>query len=154
MAKRFTLDPQRMAVLEAALWRAYYDRNITSGLILMVRLSREQFKLSWTDSLRGAYHILHATIAWAPPRNRPEEAHRYLRRFYTLVARERGLAFAPDHVASLELRYRQLHRDLVGVPDKLPLVEALAELHAAIFHRSTEEMLPSATYRARAPPRS
>ncbi len=146
----FTLDPQRMAALETALWRAYYDRNIPLGLILMVRLSREQFKLSWTSSLRGAYHVLRASIAWAPPRNRPEVARRFLRRFYSLVARERNLTFDPDHVAGLELRYWRLHRDLVGVPDKLPLVEALAELHAEIIRRPIEEMLPSATHRARA----
>ena len=28
MAKEFTFDPWRMAVLEMALWRAYYDRNV------------------------------------------------------------------------------------------------------------------------------
>jgi hypothetical protein len=69
-----------------------------------------------------------------------------------VAARANGQAFDPRRAAELELRYWVIHRELAEAPelDKRPLVESLAELHAALFGRTTAEMWPSAESRAAA----
>ena len=51
-------------------------------------------------------------------------------------------------MADLELRYFDVHRQLVDVADKSRFVQALVDLHAAIFSLSPEQVRASAEWRA------
>jgi hypothetical protein len=146
-------DPDRLAYLETAGWKAYYDHKWLLAFRLLVQLSHEQFGLSWLRSIQAAYYITRASIAWAPKENEAGKARRYIRKFYRVGAKHgRGLSFDPAKVADAEFRYWVVHRRLSGRPqeEKGPLVDSFAELHSAIFGIPKEQAYPSAVSRARA----
>ncbi len=146
-------DPQRLAYLEMAGWKAYYDHKWLLAFRLLVQLSHEQFGLSWLRSIQAAYYITRASIAWAPKENDPRKTRRYIRKFYRVSARYgRGLSFDPVKVGDYEVRYWDVHRKLSGRPqeEKGPLVASFSDLHSAIFGISAENAYPSAVSRARA----
>jgi hypothetical protein len=57
----------------------------------------------------------------------------FYEKFYRLAQRYSGLKFDPARVGLLELKYNDVHRQLSGKPDKTEFVEAMVELHSAIF---------------------
>jgi hypothetical protein len=146
-------DPDRLAYLETAIWRAYYDRRWLAVLWLTVQLVHEQFGLSWPRALQAAYYTTHAAVAWAPLTHDVDLVRGYLRLFYH-VARRYGHStrFDFDRVAASELDYWMVHRDLSGRPEseKAPLECALAELHAELFGIPLGAAGPSGAARARA----
>ena len=146
-------NPDRLAYLETAGWKAYYDHKWLLAFRLLVQLSHEQFGLSWLRSIQAAYYITRASIAWAPRENDSRKARRYIRKFYRVSARYgRRLTFDPVKVADAEFRYWDVHRRLSGRPqeEKAPLIDPLTKLHSAIFGISAERAYPSAVSRARA----
>jgi hypothetical protein len=60
------------------------------------------------------------------------------------------LRFDPERVAELELRYNDVHRRLVGKPDKDEFVATMVELHSAIFGLPPERARESAEWRVQA----
>ncbi|MBI3973924.1 MAG: hypothetical protein HY332_21815 [Chloroflexi bacterium] len=148
--RRFTFDPDRIAHFEAAGWRAYYDRNWPKLFGLIARLSREQFHMPFPESLLGAYYIARAAAAWAPQRHDAQRGQRYYEQFYRLARRYSGLTFDPVRVAELELRYNDVHRRLVGQPDKREFVQTMTDLHSATFGIPARLARRSAELRVRA----
>lgn len=141
------LDADRLAYLETAIWRAYYDRRWPKVLRLTLQLVHEQFRLSWPRALLAAYFTTRAAIAWAPKAHDVEQVRAWLRRFYR-AARVKGSA----QVADLELDYWIIHRDLSGQPAdrKESLDRSLADLHAALFGLPRDATGESGAARARA----
>src|SRR5438552_9199524 len=80
-------DPDRLAYLEVAGLRAYYDHKWMRMLKLVVQLMHEQFHLSWLRAIQASYYMTYASIAWAPLDNKPEVTRRYIHKFYDLAAR-------------------------------------------------------------------
>ena len=151
-AARF--DPDRLAYLEAAGWRANYDRQWAKLLWLVLELNHEQFGLPWPRALQAAYCITRASVAWVPKDHDLDAVRRYIRAYYVVASRYgRGLeALSPERAAELELRYWIVHRDLSGRSEgeKGPLEEALAELHACLFDVAPDVARSSGVSRARA----
>jgi hypothetical protein len=145
-------EPDRLAYLEIAGWRAYYERAWPKMLKLLVELCREQFNLSPPRALQAAYYVLRASMAWKPANHDLRTVRYYLRKFYQ-VAQKHGkqFHFSPKEVADLELRYWIMSRKYSGTPwtGTSPLVNTMAELHAALFGISREAALPSGRDRAR-----
>jgi hypothetical protein len=134
--RRRIFDPDRVARFEAAGWRAYYDRDWGRLFGLLAQACREQFRMPFPRNWLGAYYVTRAAAAWAPRRNRPEEARRFYERFYALAKRYSGMAFDPERVAALELRYNDVHRRLSGREDARAtreFAEAMTALHSALF---------------------
>jgi hypothetical protein len=146
------LNPEQIAYYEKAGWEAYYDRNWPRAFGLMVRLIESQFYVPFPRSLLAALHVVRASIAFAPRDHDLDVTLRHLEQFYRVAARANGDAFDPRRAAELELRYWVIHRELAEAPelDKRPLVESLAELHAALFGRTPAELWSSAESRAAA----
>ncbi|SRR5581483_9627541 len=145
--------PDRLAWLEAAGWRANYDRRWPRLLWLVLRLAREEFDLPWPRAIEAAYHITKASIAWVPIDHDLDAVRRGIRRFYTVASRYGGgLRFDPEQVAALELEYWMVHRELSGQPEaaKGPLEDVFARLHSALFGLPIEATRSSAVSRARA----
>ncbi|HLG70177.1 MAG TPA: hypothetical protein VK009_07105 [Chloroflexota bacterium] len=141
------MNPERLAYLETAIWKAYYDRRWLAVLWLTLQLVHEQFHLSWLQAIRASYCTTRAAVAWAPVDHDVAKVRRYLARFYELAG-----VRDPRRVAELELRYWIVHRDLSGQPEseKGPLEDSLAELHAALFGLPVEQTRTSGIARARA----
>lgn len=148
---RATFDPDRLAQLEVAGFRAYYDRKWLRCFWLIAQLAHEQFHMALLRAVQGAYYITRASIAWAPVDHDTRKVRLYIRRFYRLAAKHgKGFRFDPDVVARLEYIYWDEHRKLSGRPqsEKAPLVQSLVDLHSAIFSISPEAARPSAVDRA------
>lgn len=146
----WTFDPDRVAYFEANGWRAYYDRKWLKVLRLIVALSQEQFRIPFPISLLAGYYITRATMAWAPVDHDVRRAHYFYDKFYRLARRYSGLTFDPSRVADLEMRYNDVHRRLVGNPDKSEFVTTMVELHTVLFGLSPERARESAVLRVEA----
>lgn len=143
-------DPDRVAHFEATGWRAYYDRNWVKLLGLIVALCQEQFRIPFPVSLQAAYYVTRAAAAWAPVDHDERVVLRYYEQFYRLARRYSGLSFDPANVAAMELRYNDVHRRLVGQPDKTELLITLIALHSALFGLSPKQVRESAEWRVEA----
>ena len=145
-------DPERLAYLEVAGWRAYYDKAWPRMLRLLVQLTHEQFSLTWPRAVQGAYCVLRASIAWKPIDHDLRVVRRYLRKFYTLAYRHgRPLGFDPKDVADKELRYWIVSRKYSSTPwrEDSPLINTMTDLHAALFNITPDAARPSGWGRAR-----
>ena len=144
------LHPERLAALEAGLWRAYYDRNWPRVVKLMVQLNQEQFHIPFPLSLAAAYYIARASIAWAPVDNDAKAVRRELLRYYRIARRWSALSFDARRAADLEIGYWIEHRRLSGKPDKTSFVDAMTALHAELFGLPEARVRESAEWRVRA----
>ena len=150
--KRHLFDPDRLAYLETAGLRAYYDHKWFLMLRLVLQLMHEQFGLSWLRSVQAAYYTTRASIAWAPKENDPRTTHRYIRKFYRCAAKYGNLAdFDPARVGDLEFKYWDLHRRYSGKAEgeKEPYIKCLEDLHSALFNLPLDSVRESAVERAR-----
>src|SRR5215467_12240809 len=147
MATTFRFDPDRVAYFEANGWRAYYDRKWLNMLHLLVGLCQEQFRIPFPVSLLAAYYTTRASLAWVPVDHDEKKMLAFLEKFYRLARRYSGLQFDPAQVAALELQYFDVHRQLVDAADKSRFVQALVDLHAALFSLSPQQVRESAEWR-------
>jgi len=106
-------------------------------------------------AVASALDIVRASIAFAPADNDVPKASRYLRRYYEKARRSAGLQADARTLSDLEMRYWVVHRELaldrIRQPDKDnlgPMVEALTDLHAALFEVSPQAARRSAELRA------
>src|SRR4051794_7833576 len=150
MKRRARFDPDRIAYCEATGWRAYYDRDWLKLLRLVVSLCEEQFGIPFPVSLVAAYYVTRASIAWVPIDHDLRLVRHYYAKFYRVARRYSGLTFDSEQVAELELRYNDVHRQLVHEADKSAFVETMVALHSAVFGLTPEEARPSAEARVRA----
>jgi hypothetical protein len=150
MTTAFRLNPERIAYYEANGWRAYYDRRWLKMLRLIVALCQEEFHIPFPQSLLAAYYTTRASIAWVPIDHNVNTVHAYLEKFYRVAHRYSGLRFDPVHVAACELHYFDVHRRLVDAEDKSAFLDALINLHSALFALPPEAVRTSAEYRLRA----
>lgn len=150
-----TFRPDRVAYYEAAGWRAYYDHRWARAFWLMIRLNREEFQMPLPTAVSAALDIVRASIAFAPAANDVPKAADFVRRYYEKARRSAGLKADAQTLADLEMRYWVVHRELalerIRQPDKDNLgamVEALTDLHAALFEISAQAARRSAELRA------
>ncbi|GAB4431236.1 MAG: hypothetical protein OHK0015_17450 [Chloroflexi bacterium OHK40] len=149
------VDPERIGALEAATWRAYYDRAWVRLLRLIVLVNREQFGMSRPDAIAAAADSTRAAVAFAPADNDLPAARRHLARYYRRVRRAIGARASVDELVDRELQYWVVHRELAirrkrdrQDNDIEPMVIAFAELHAALFNATPARMRTSAELRA------
>jgi hypothetical protein len=150
-------DPKRVAYFEKAGWEAYYERAWLRCLWLLIQLNRELFHMSWWVAIRAALDTVRASIAFAPVENDVAKATAHLADFYAKARQSVGLEATAQTLATLEMEYWVVHRQLAiarqkapEVDNSEPMVQALTQLHAAIFEQNAETMRPSALLRAQA----
>lgn len=155
MPQRLTFVPEEVAFCEAAGWAAYYNRDWPRVLWLMVRLNRGQFGMSWAEAAAAALDTVRAAAAFAPAAYDLEATRRNLTRYFQRARRAAGITATAPALASLELDYWVVHRELANRrkadhadDDLTPLVDTLAQLHAAVFGSTVERMRVSAALRA------
>ena len=150
-----TFRPDRVAYYEAAGWQAYYDHRWARAFWLMVRLNREEFRMPPLAAVAAALDIVRASIAFAPADNDVPKAAEYVRRYYENARRSAGLKADAQTLSDLELRYWVVHRELAleriqqpNMDNLGPMVDALTNLHAALFEVSPQAARRSAELRA------
>ena len=162
MTPRRAFDPDRVAALETASWKAYYDRHWPAMLRALVILHREQFGLSGPGALLATLRSGWAAIVFAPLEGSdPDRARRHLVAYYRRVRPALGCAAGAETLAAREIDYWIVHRQLAiqrqahpaaSDPDSLddiePMVGAFARLHAALFDSTPAQMRASAENRA------
>lgn len=148
--RRSLFDPDEVARLEAAGWRAYYDHKWIRLLRLIERMARRQFRIRFPVSLLAAYYVVRAAAAWVPVDHDEAKVRRFYEKFYRMAAAHSGLGFDPVTVADLEVIYNRVHRQLVDNSDKAPFLEAMAALHKALFGVSEKTARQSAEWRVSA----
>ena len=148
-------DPDKVAYYEKAGWEAYYDRNWPRAFWLLVKLNREEFRMSWLTAVSAALDTVRATIAFAPMDNDVPTAIGYVERFYEKARRSLGITAGARVLAELEMEYWIVHRELalarLQPPHEgnlEPMVQSLARLHAALFNATPAAMRSSAELRA------
>jgi hypothetical protein len=146
----FDFNPDRIAYLEAAGWRAYYDRAWLRLLRLTVNICQEQFAIPFPQSLLAAYYVTRGAVAWAPVEHDEDEVRRWYVRFYRLARRYSGLKFDPLRAGRLEVQYWIDHRRLIGNDDKSPFIDSMTALHAELFDLPPEKVRESAELRVEA----
>jgi hypothetical protein len=147
MAATFEFNPDQIAYCEANGWRAYYEHKWFKLLNLTVRLCQEQFRIPFPVSLLAAYYVTRGAAAWVPVDHDEKTVLKYYEKFYRIARRYSTLTFDPVKVARLEMEYWDVHRQLVGNPDKSRFIETMIELHAAVFDLASEQARESAELR-------
>jgi hypothetical protein len=150
-ANTFQFDPNAVAKYETEGWKAYANAQWLRMLYLIVSLAQAQFHIPFPYSMLAAYYITRASAAWFPKTGHDEnKVLSYLEKFYRLARRYSGLSFDPNQVARLETKYWDAHRRLALQTDKTEFVEAMVELHAAVFNLTPEQVRESAELRVEA----
>lgn len=145
--QHFDFNPDQVAHYEVEGWKAYYDHAWFKLLNLVVNLVQAQFHIPFPVSLLAAYHVTRASAAWVPKDHDLEVVRAYNEKFYRLARQYSGLTFDPVRVAALETKYWDVHRRLVGNADKTEFIDAMIDLHSAIFGISRELAHESAEQR-------
>lgn len=148
----WTFDPVRLGAHECDAWVGYYRRDWLLVLRSAVGMVKMGFGMGRLATLLGAWWVLRANRVWAPyPDNDPDRAGEYMRRFYAMVVRSRGLAIDPAEAARREVLWWREHRVLQRErtdADEAALVTALADLYAYVYRRPVQDMLEPARDRA------
>ena len=112
-------DPDRMAEMDTAMWRDYYDKKYLALFSELYALSREQFGFSPLDSLRIAVSAARAAKTFQPTASRAaaEAAVPDLANYYGLLAKAAPKPFDVSKAAELELDWWQARREHVSPED-------------------------------------
>jgi hypothetical protein len=146
-------DGARLAYLEVAGLKAYYDRRWIACFRYLYRIASEQFALSPFRALQNAYYFTRASVAWAPVEHKAEVTHDYIRKFYHVAKKYgnhgKGMPYNEKKVADIEFQYWILHRERGNHPngDAAPYIECLAALHSALFDLTPDQTHLSAVKR-------
>lgn len=144
-----TFDPAKMAVLETAMWRDYYDKRYLALLFNLYLSSRDEFGFSPLESLKIALTAAGAARNFQPTRSRDEAnaALPALVSYYRLLARGAPASFDAEQAARLELDWRQARRE--DVPPEV-YGKTSAATSAMLYGKSDELMVQSGVERAQA----
>ncbi len=142
-------DPAKMAALETAMWRDYYDKRYIDLFFNLYLSSRDEFGFSPLDSLDIALAAANAARTFQPTRSR-EEANAALPSlvsYYALLARAAPASFDVEQAAQLELDWWQARRE--DVPPEV-YGRTIAATSAMLYGKTDELMLEAGVERARA----
>ncbi len=146
-----SFDPDEVARLETAMWRAYYSRERVKLYEEMGELLRKQYSFSYWKSQTVAYHAARAAFVFKDGKSRAdyERALPDLVSFYESIREASGSDFDPRRAAQLELEWWIVHRQRAEhAPEDLP--NALAALAAEIYRVPAARLEEHARLRAEA----
>jgi hypothetical protein len=144
-------DPDEVARLDTAMWRAYYDRERVRLFLELAQLLRTQYGLPFLRSNVVAYRAAHAAFVFKDGHERAdyERALPDLVAFYAALRDVSTTPFDADEAARLELEWWIVHRERDRHAEG-DLARALAELGATIYGVPAERLAVHARLRAEA----
>lgn len=140
-------DPDRLARLELAMWKAYYRRQNGRLLRLLIRANQEQAGVGWLHAVIAAFWL-----AWAAARFGRSTGD--YDRFEPLIARGyRWLGLPPDvnvdEVARRELRWWVVRRE-IGLAAADAAGQAITALYAQLYDLPEAEVAEAGRARGQA----
>ena len=149
MARSF--DPDRVAALETAGWKAYAARSWPRFLLTLTVVNGEEFHIPFPRSLLASWYITRAGVAWAPVNHDVSVVRTFMEKYYSLVRTYSGWEFDAARAAEYEMWYWDVHRRLSTLDgDKPEFVNALTALHAEVFGICHDAAQESARWRVEA----
>jgi hypothetical protein len=123
-------DPDRLADLETAMWKAYYRRQPARLFGFLVKAIREQAGVSWPRTLA-------ASLFWTKAAAQFARSTGDYDRFAPDIARGYRLLGLPDSVDAVEVARRELRwwvvRREIGLSAGAAAGDAITRLYAAIY---------------------
>jgi hypothetical protein len=146
-----SFDPDKVARLEAAMWRSYYAKERLKLYAEMTELLQTQYNLPFVRSNAVAYQASRAAFVFKDGHNRTEyeKALPYLVNFYSAIRKVSDIAFDVNRAAELELEWWIVHRERKS-HDPGDLDRALAQLPAEIYGIPSDRLMGHARLRAQA----
>ncbi|HET7028393.1 MAG TPA: hypothetical protein VFI28_11935, partial [Candidatus Limnocylindrales bacterium] len=140
-------DPDRLAVLELRMWKAYYRRQPARLFGLLVLAMREQAGTSWPRALAASIFLTRGAAGFA-------RASGDYERFAPDVARGYRLLRLPEHVDSEEVARRELRwwvvRREIGLAAGAAAGEAITRLYSALYGLPEETVAEAGRLRGEA----
>ena len=123
-------DPDRLAGLETAMWKAYYRRQPARLVGYLVKAIREQARVSWPRTLAASLFWTKAAAQFAGSTGDYDRFAPDIARGYRLL----GLPTRVDagEVARRELRWWVVRRE-IGLAAGAAAGDAITRLYAAIY---------------------
>ncbi len=125
-----TFDPDRLAMLELRMWKAYYRRQPARLFGLLVLALREQGRVSWPRALVTAIYLTRAAVGFARATGEYERFAPDIGRAYRLLGLPAYVDL--DEVARWELRWWVVRREQ-GLSAGEFAGEAITNLYAAFY---------------------
>ena len=123
-------DPERLAGLELAMWKAYYRRQGARLFALLVRANHEQAAIGWVGALRAAFYLARAAVRFG------KSTDDYSR-FEPDIARGYRALKLPSDVDSAEVARRELRwwvvRREIGLAAGEAAGAAITALYAGLY---------------------
>jgi hypothetical protein len=123
-------DPDRLASLELAMWKAYYRRQGPRLFRLLVRANREQAQIGWLRAIAAAFWLAWPAIRFGRATGDYDRYAPEIARGYRLL----GLPPSVDveEVARRELRWWVVRRE-IGLAAGSAAGDAITALYASIY---------------------
>jgi hypothetical protein len=135
-------DPDQVARLDTAMWRAYYDRKPVPLFFELAELMRREFHFPVLRSFVVAGHAARAAFVFKRGHARAdyEKALPDLVAYYGAIRRVSTTPFDVRRTAELELEWWIVHRDSSRA-DPAALTRALAEGAAALYRVPADSLM-------------
>ena len=123
-------DPDRLAVLETRMWKAYYRRQPARLFVTLIEALRAQARVSWPRALAASLLLTRAAAGFARATGDYERFAPDIGRAYRLL----GLPDAVDveAVARHELRWWVVRRE-IGLAAGTAAGDSITDVYAAIY---------------------
>jgi len=123
-------DPDRLAALETAMWKAYYRRQPARLFGLLVQGLREQAHASWPRAVVASLFLTKGAAGFARSTGDYERFAPDIARGYRLLGLPRDVD--ADEVARRELRWWVVRRE-IGLAAGAAAGDAITRLYAALY---------------------
>jgi hypothetical protein len=130
-------DPDRLAGLETAMWKAYYRRQPARLFGLLIRGLREQAHASWPRALGSSILLTKAAVGFARSTGDYDRFGPNIARAYRLLGLPRDVDAA--EVAHWELRWWVVRRE-IGLAAGHAAGEAISTMYAALYRLPIERV--------------
>jgi len=140
-------DPDRLAILELRMWKAYYRRQPARLFGYLVRGLHEQAGASWPRALAASIPLTRAAVGFSRATGDYERYAPDVARGYRLLGIPGGIDV--DTVAREELRWWVVRREL-GLGAGQAAGETIARLYAALYAVPVERVADAGHWRGMA----
>jgi hypothetical protein len=142
-------DPDRTAVLETEMWKAYYDKRTVALFNGLMQVTREMYRCPRSTAFRIAFHFARAASAFGNLRRDYEQVLPDLEDGYRIAKSWSGLSYDPATIARAELAW-WVARRVPGKDSPEQVGGLIADLNAQFYGVPRENVLEASILRARA----
>ncbi|MFN7918019.1 MAG: hypothetical protein U0Q55_21910 [Vicinamibacterales bacterium] len=142
-------DPDRVADLELAMWRAYYAKQRARLFALLVQTLREQYHFSYLTATTTGFHLAKAAATFGDASRNYERVLPDLEAAFASVAAHSSAPFDPRRAAAAELSWWVARRTPgENAPEQVGAL--MADMYAVVYSAPRADVLEAAVLRARA----